>query len=143
MKNFNILNGKLSDGVKPIYKNEQEFWKVFLTLLNTRTDNWITKKEIRVLSWILANDPTICYFSKPGSLQITEEINNLSFPELSRIKKKLLGHGMLTEKFVDGKVKTLLDDQILTLQKFVRDQGELNIVFPLSINEKPNQQTAG
>lgn len=135
MKNFNILTGKVSDRVTPVVKDEVEFWKIYLTLLNTRSDNWITKKEIKVMSWILSKEINKCYFSKPGSLEITEEIDNLSFPELSRIKKKLIEMKLVSEEFIDGKIRTLPIDQLRKIQKFVRKQGGINCVFPISLYE--------
>lgn len=135
MKNFSVLTGKVSDRVTPVVKDEVELWKIYLTLLNTRTDDWITRKEITVLSWILANKEGACYFSKPGSLEITEEITNLSFPELSRIKKKLLSLKLIEEVFDDGKVKTLPVSNLRVIQKFIKKEKGINFVFPISIDE--------
>ena len=135
MKYFSVLTGKVSDRVTPVVKSEVEFWKVYLTLLNARSDNWITRKEIKVLSWILSQDKVECYFSKPGSLEITEQIENLSFPELSRIKKKLVNLKLVKEDFVDGRIKTLPHQSLQAIQRFVKKEGALNCVFPIEINE--------
>jgi hypothetical protein len=136
MKNLNLLSAQFSDRVSPVLKNEIEFWKIYLTLLNTRTDNWITRKEIKVMSWVLANDPNMCYFSKPGSDIITEEVENLSSPELTRVKKKLIGLGLVEESLLDGKIKTMPVKAIASLKRYMSKTGEINFVFPIKINEE-------
>lgn len=132
--NYDLLTGKLAG--EPVHVSSQQMWDVFLTSLNARlsASNWINKKEIAVLSWILAQPYKKCYFSKPNNEVIMDNIDNLSRSELTRIKKRLMELGLIEEKLEDGIVRTYPNATLLKLKSAIAQKGAISFSFNMIID---------
>jgi hypothetical protein len=132
---YNLLTGRRDDVPKEV--SSLELWRIFLSLLNARAsfEKWLHPKEIKVLAWILSNNDNVCYFSKPHSLRIMENIESLSMPELSRIKKRLLASELVEDVFDGKKVKTVPNAMLRKLRDRVNKSGDVDFSFHMKITE--------
>lgn len=113
----------------------KEMWSVFLFSLNARigVKDRITPKEVEVLSWILAQPYIKCYFSKPHKEQIMDQIPNLSGPELSRVKMRLLKINFVEEKVENGKLKTYPSSRLLKLRDTIINCDKVSFSFNMNL----------
>lgn len=138
MIELNLLKGTMNDS-SPVVVNEREFWRHYLFLLNIRTNAWINQKEIEILSWILSQEPGVCYFSVPNSRITKESIPRLSDAELSRLRKRLLELGLVIEheQPSDKRRKvTLPNEALFKFQKFIKRNNTLSLIFPYEITQE-------
>lgn len=133
---YDLLTGRRN--ADPVSVSKLEMWRIFLTLLNARAGakGWIHPKEIAVLSWILAQQGKVCYFSRPHSDDIMAQIENLSAPELSRIKKRLLSARLIEEVLENGRVRTYPVGMLLRLKQNIEQAQSINFSFKMIVNGK-------
>lgn len=135
---LNFIKGTIGS-TQTVKVTERDFWRSYLFFLNLRTTAWINQKEIEILSWILANDPDVCYFSTPNNALIKKAVPKLSDAELSRIRKRLLELGLITEQEHDMDKRrkvTKLDAALSKFQKFVKGNNMITIEFPYEITKE-------
>lgn len=99
----------------------------------------MTAKEIEVLSTILAMEPEVSYFCKPGNRVLQNKITKLSLSELTRVKKRLVSLGLIEEKeHPRDKRKniTLPVSSLLQFQKYVKTQSNITFIFPYEFTKE-------
>lgn len=134
--NYDLMTGKVQGDFTLV--DAEQLWRVFFSSLNGRVtfDKWINPKEIKVISWIMAQPYRKCYFSKPNTDVIMDAIDNLSRSELTRIKKRLISMKLVEEVLEDGAVRTYPTQPLLKLKGYVEKHGRVSFSFNMELNEK-------
>lgn len=134
MLNYDLLTGR--NDAMPTSVGLQDMWRIFLTSLNARAtgqDGWLYAKEIAVLSWILSQPYRRCYFSKPYNDVIMQAVENLSSPELTRIKKRLRKAKLIEEVLEDGRVRAYPVKSLFRLREAILAKGTVNFSFKMNV----------
>lgn len=136
---LNILTTRTGNTADiPLKIKEIDFWRHYLHFLNLRSSFFIQQKELEVFSWILSQEPEVSWFSKPNSDRMKDAISKLSSPEITRIRSRLLELNLVEQHKdpEDGrKTVTLPVPGLVKLQKFIKNNKNLTIVFSYEITQ--------
>jgi len=124
---LNIMTSQIGDNAKKHYDlaKERDFWRIYLRLLSTVGVKLNTREE-DVLSFILAGDVEVDYFSSPNSKQL-KEVVGISNSEVTRLKQSLKARGLI------DKQSNIPSTALVKLQKFVKKNPKIEFTFPLTI----------
>lgn len=116
---------------------EREFWSTYLKLLNALnpSEKKLNDKDIEIVSYMLTLDLKISYFTKSKSKVITKSIDNASYSELTRIKKKLLEYKLLSEHSNPDDLRSknyYFHEQFTSLKRIFKNKK--SITFKLNYN---------
>lgn len=122
---FNLLKGEINTQNKTKLSLKQ-FWVLYLRLLYSY-DILLSDKEVAILSHILSSDkPHLNWFKKPLNKELQKLHGNMSFPEISRIKKKLIEMEVLQK---DG----VVSEALMNMSKNIFKENDLNLHFYINI----------
>lgn len=128
MKTLNLLNPGITKNVdSPTEITERDFWEYYLNFLMADKGNFLTNMETKLVAVILAKDPTICYFTKPHSDEVMDELD-IKYSYLHVLKNSLVEKGMVIN--TKGR-KYFLNPKLRKFQEAVKDyfKKDSNIEF--------------
>lgn len=122
---LNLLKGEINTNNKTDLSLKQ-FWALYLKLLYSY-DILLSDKEVSLLSHILSSDkPDSNWFKKPLNKELQKQHDKMSMPEISRIKKKLIGMEILQK---DG----VISESLINMAKNINDKKNINLHFYINM----------
>lgn len=122
---FNLLKGEVNTQNKTKLSLKQ-FWALYLRLLYSY-DILLSDKEVAILSHILSSkEPHSNWFKKPLNKELQTLHGKMSFPEISRTKKKLIEMEVLQK---DG----VVSEALIEMAKHVNNMNDVNLHFYINI----------
>ena len=129
---LNLLNGKNNDS--PVYKTEEEFWKMYVTILNVNNIG-LTEKEIDVMAYVLSCDPYASMFKGKRAKMVCEK---MGFGEvrLHQLIKSLEAKGIIYNTG-EHKRDYLPHNSIRKLQLYIKDNfknlDSIDLLLPFKL----------
>lgn len=140
--NLNLLTGKQGkEAFTPIHMNEIQFWEYYLAMLNLRhTSNMLNPKELRVMAYVLANDPDKSHFMGTRATVLKQALR-MKKSDLSKVKSNLVNKGFLEDTGVT-RGDTIPTQSLRKFQKIIKEKIKnkslpiLNFIFAFDVNGK-------
>ncbi len=130
---LNIFNDIATKDVdKPILTNVEEFWDLYLRLIELKGNYALGNTEHRTLIFLMTNSEDINYFSLKMSVYLQKYLN-VGYNRVYMLKNQLKDKGFLIEEDGDVRLHNSLLYTKRNFDKILKNGQEIEFKLPIQI----------